>query len=244
MHQIHPRPAPIDDVVALLAADDRPAPPGRPWLMANMVESVDGAYARDGRSGGLSGPADRAVFHALRGIADEILVAAGTARAERYRRPFPEEGAAGVRAARGQAPAARLVLVSRSLDIPEDQPFLVGDGPAPVVLHPDAADESLLPPGLESRPCGDPEVDLGRGLASLAEDGSGLVLCEGGPTLLGELVRADLLDELFVTVSPTLVGGSTVGMLGHADAMDRPLVLHRAIEDDGFLLLTYRRIRP
>jgi 5-amino-6-(5-phosphoribosylamino)uracil reductase len=212
--------------------------------MANMVSSVDGAYATDGRSGGLSGPADRAMFHALRGIADDILVAAGTARAERYRRPSPEEGSAEIRAAHGQRPAARLVLVSRSLHIPDDQPFLTGDGPDPIVLHPAGSDTSALPTGLESRGAGEDELDLAAALASLGEDGSRMVLCEGGPSLLGQLVAADLIDELFITTSPTLVGGSDVGILGHhTDPVDRPMTLHRVLVDDGFLLSTYRRIR-
>lgn len=244
MRQVFPDDTPFDTPVDVLAGDERPPPPGRPWVMANMVASVDGAYAADGRSGGLSGAADRAVFHALRRIADDILVAAGTARAERYRRPTPEAGADAVRADRGQGPAARLVLVSRSLHIPEDQPFLHGDGPDPIVLHPAASDASTLPAGVRSRPVGGDELDLAAGLASLGEDGSRLVLCEGGPGLLGQLVAADLVDELFITTSPLLVGGPDVGILGrHAGPVELPLGLHRVVVDDGFLLCTYRRIR-
>lgn len=241
MRQVFPEPAEVDAVVDLLAGDPRPTPGRRPWVMANMVVSVDGAYAVDGRSAGLSGPADREVFHALRGLADVVLVAAGTARAERYRRPWPEEGVTALRSRRGQAPAARLVLVSRSLRVPADQPFLTGDGPDPLVLHPASADPAGLPPGLDHRAVGEDRVDLGRALASLGDDGARLVLCEGGPNLLGQLVAADLLDELFVTIAPLLVGGAEVGLLGPVPGGHRRLRLHRVLEDDGFLLTTYRR---
>ncbi len=54
---------------------------------------------------------------------------------------------------------------------------------------------------------GDTTVDLAQGLAALAGQGARLVLCEGGPTLNGELASAGLIDELCLTVAPSLVGG-------------------------------------
>jgi len=36
--------------------------------------------------------------------------------------------------------------------------------------------------------------------------GARLILCEGGPHLIGELLAARLLDELFLTVAPQLAG--------------------------------------
>ena len=211
--------------------------------MANMVTSVDGAFAAGGRSGGLSGPADREVFHLLRGLADVVLVAAGTARAERYRRPGADADTRADRAGRGQEPLPRLAVVSRSARIPADQPFLRGEGPDPLLLHPDDADVSDLPPGMVTRSAGRGSVDLRSALGLLHEDGARSVLCEGGPRLLGQLVEADLLDELFVTVSPVLAGGDDLGLLRGAPAMERRIRLHRVIEDDDFLLLTSRRER-
>lgn len=243
MDQLLPHPGPVDDVADLLAADRRRPPEGRPWVMANMVMSADGAYALDGRSGALSSPADRATFHAVRSLADVVLVAAGTARAERYGRPRAEPWAQAHRRERGQSPAPLLVVVSRSLRIPEDQPFLRGDGPEPLVLHPADADASDLPEGARAWGVGTGTVDLASALAELAADGVGTVLCEGGPRLLGHLVDADLVDELFLTVSPRLVGGRHVGLLGDAPQADRALELHRVLTEDGALLLTYRRTR-
>jgi riboflavin biosynthesis pyrimidine reductase len=244
MRQVLPDDCLVDDPFSVLAEDPRPAPGKRPWVMANMVMSVDGAHALEGRSGQLSGPADRAVFHSLRGLADVILVATGTARAERYRRPAAEPFAQEVRRSRGQAPAARLAVVSRSLEIPADQPFLGGEGPDPLVLHPASSDPERLPAGVESRVAGESDTDLAVALKGLADEGARWVLCEGGPTLLGQLHTADLLDELFLTVSPLLVGGDQLGLLGRTTpAVDHRFDLHRVLEDDGTLLLTYRRRR-
>lgn len=212
--------------------------------MANMVASVDGAYAVDGRSGGLGTAGDRATFMALRALADVVLVGAGTARAENYRRPSAAPDAQALRAGRGQGPAARLALVSRSGHIPADQRFLTGDGPDPLLVHAEDLDPSELPAGVEAMECtsDDGGVDLPALLARLRADGVRWVLCEGGPGLLGQLHRADLIDELFATTSPTVVGGTDVGMLGHGPAVLRRRRLHRLwLDDEDAVLATYRR---
>src|SRR5438067_11390610 len=72
------------DLAVLYAYPDLAGQPGRAWVRANMIASADGAATLSGRSGGLSGRADRQVFAGLRGLADVILAGAGTARAERY----------------------------------------------------------------------------------------------------------------------------------------------------------------
>lgn len=244
MRQLHPTATVIEDPLAALADDDRPPPEDRPWVMANMVESVDGAYAVEGRSGGLGTPGDKAVFHSLRAIADVVLVGAGTARAENYRRPTAVAAAAAIRSGRGQDPAARLVLVSRSGHIPPDQRFLEGAGPEPLLVHSDELDPSDLPAGVAALECSaeDGGVDLIALLANLRADGVRWVLCEGGPGLLGQLHRADVIDELFVTISPSMVGGDDVGMLGAGPPLQRHRSLHRLwLDGDEALLATYRR---
>ena len=57
-----------------------------PWCAANMVSTVDGAATGEGRrSGAINNAADKGVFDTLRGLADAVVVGAGTARAEGYR---------------------------------------------------------------------------------------------------------------------------------------------------------------
>ena len=83
--------SPETDVAFAYATDARPAPEGRPWVLANMISSLDGAATlASGTSGGLGGAADKQVFAAIRAVADVILVGAGTVAAEDYgQEPLP-----------------------------------------------------------------------------------------------------------------------------------------------------------
>lgn len=242
MRQLLPSPEAEFDVATLLVRADRTPPPDRPWLMANMVMSVDGAHSVAGRSRGLGSPADRRVFHTLRAAADVVLAAAGTARAERYGRPATWPELLEPRRRMGLADSPRLAVISRTARIPDDQPFLTGEGAVPLLLHPEGADLSALPEGVEPRAAGRGEdVDLAEALRGLRADGVEQVMCEGGPTLLGQLFREGLVDELFVTISPQLVGGVALGLLGPVPEVPQRVTLHRILEEDGNLLLTYRR---
>ena len=230
---------------------------GRPWVRANMVTSADGAASLDGRSGGLSGSADRVVFSVLRSLADVILVGAGTARIERYRPVRPEETWPSLRAGRPTPPIA--VLSSRMAGLEPDGPLLAtGPGQArTIVLTSEAA-----PPGLRSAAARNADVivagpDLVRPTAiieALAERGYLRVLTEGGPRLLGQIVAAGLLDELCLTVSPVLAGGRAPRILTvppggtRADGAGPPgqagptgMLLAHVLEDSGHLLCRYLR---
>lgn len=231
------------DPVAALVGDDRGPVGARPWVMANMVASADGATAVDGESRGLSGPADRRVFHHLRGVADTVMAAAGTVRADRYgpARPSPEVRAA--RAARGQAQVPAVVVVTRSLDLDWDAPLFTEAEVPTVVAAPEDADPARLARAREAGrlvAAGTGGVDLRAALAALAADGTGTVLCEGGPGLIAQLAAAGCLDELFLTVSPLLVGGDAARVL-RGDALRPParLTLAAAAEEDDMLFLRY-----
>lgn len=248
MDQIFPTPIPQIDPTTVLRdsmMSRRNLDRQRPWVFANMIMSADGAFARAGRSGGLGGPADKAMFHTLRAMADAILVGAGTARAERYRRPSSDEETTRARQERGQEAAPRLALISRSGHVPEDQPFLDGHGPDPLVFLP-ASNLAQLDSetngrrnGVEYRAAGDTEVDLGDVLGQLSDESVGLVLCEGGPQLLGDLAAGGLLDQIFITVSPQFVAGDHTGLLGSRPELEADLTLEGVIEADSYLLLNY-----
>src|SRR5438477_2331249 len=60
------------------------APHDRPYLVLNMVSTLDGRIAIDGRSGPIGDEADRELFFGLRTQADAVMVGAGTVRTERY----------------------------------------------------------------------------------------------------------------------------------------------------------------
>lgn len=199
----------------------------RPWLMTNMVHSVDGATVADGRSGGLAGEADRRLFHLIRELADTILVGAATVRAERY-----------------HPTVQQLVVVSRSLDLPADLPFLTDPplGPPPIIATTeDAADETVeaLGPRTTIWRVGRDQVDLGELIGRLGGAGCRRILCEGGPVLLGQLARDVGVDEWFVTTGGQLVGGATVGLAGGLALTATPLRLHRLLIDGDDLYAHY-----
>jgi hypothetical protein len=70
------------DLARLLQAYDAPRPPraDRPWVLCNLVATLDGHTAVYGRVGMLSTPADQTLFHHLRSLAGAILVGAATVR--------------------------------------------------------------------------------------------------------------------------------------------------------------------
>lgn len=235
-------------VAALYTADARRPPPGRPWLALNMITSVDGATAVDGRSGGLAGVADRVVFHTLRGLADVVVAGAGTVRTENYgpSRPAPEVIAA--RLARGQAPRPRIAVISGRLALePGSRLFaeLGPDDPRPLVITvatADAGRREALAEVADVVDAGESHVDPARALAVLADHGARFALCEGGPTLNGTLVAAGLVDELCLTLAPMVVAGDSA-RLAHGTAPNAPLELDlgHVLVDEGELLLRYAR---
>ena len=93
---------------------------------------------------------------------------------------------------------------------------------------------------VESGPRG--QADLPALLRSLRGEGVRALLCEGGPTLHGSLQAAGLVDELFLTIAPKLVGGGAPRILEGDLAGTRPLELAWLLEDDGELFARYRKL--
>lgn len=219
-------------------------PAGRDrWVAINMVTSLDGAVAVGGVSGPLGADGDRAGFRALRAAADVVLVGAGTARAEQYGPPRPSAQARAGRRARGQAPVATVAVVSRSLDLTGADRLLDADSGVVVVTTDEASADRgdvLRRRGVRVLPAGSGEVDLAAALDALAGDGLGRVLCEGGPRLNHDLLLAGLVDEVFVTVAPLLVGGHGPGIVHGNLPAPLGLELAEARHHEGELLLRYR----
>ncbi len=234
MRQLLPHPVDAADLdPATIYRVDRSPVDGRPWVMANMVTTVDGATAVDGRSAGVSNDADRALFHHLRTLADVVLVGAGTARTERYR---PIVG----------ADPRPLAVVSRSLALDWGSPLFVAAAARTLVLTSRRADPAALAQARAvADVCirGDDQVDLEEALRWLGQRGHQVVLTEGGPSLLGDLRALGLLDELFLTLTPQLVGATdSAPLTGHGiGRVETPvgLTLVTVLEDHGTLFLRY-----
>ncbi|MGB1622867.1 MAG: bifunctional diaminohydroxyphosphoribosylaminopyrimidine deaminase/5-amino-6-(5-phosphoribosylamino)uracil reductase RibD [Synechococcus sp.] len=188
---------------------------GRPWGVLKWAMSLDGRTALpNGASQWISGPTARHWVHQLRGQVDAVIVGGGTVRADDP-----------LLTSRGQrSPEPLRVVLSRSLDLP-DQAQLWDTSVAPTVLaHGANADPQRLPSGPET-------LDLGlceplQLMEALAERGCNRVLWECGPALAAAAIRQGCVQEVAAVVAPKLMGGdparTPLGDLG-ITAMDQVL---------------------
>jgi riboflavin biosynthesis pyrimidine reductase len=226
---------------------DLPSVMGRPALRLNMIVSIDGGTSWNGVSGALGGPADKALFAVLRTFPDVVLVASGTMRAENYGPAILPPAVQAAREARGQTSVPAIAVVSQSLDFDWSVPFFTAAQVRPIVLTVEAASAEQRAQAEEVADvvvCGGDAVDLTHAVTVLGERGARHVLAEGGPTLNGQLAADGLLDELCVTLSPTLASGDAKRLISGStlDQLDR-LTLRSVCEDDDFLFLRYRALR-
>jgi riboflavin biosynthesis pyrimidine reductase len=189
-------------------------PTDRPHTIANFVASADGRATIGGRSGPLGDDGDSAVFHGLREQVDAIVAGTGTLRVERYGRVLGKLERRQRRARRGRSPEPLAVVITRGGDLPSDIPLFHEPEARILVFSGSEVDLAgaraqvellLLDPG---------ELTLTTVMRQLRADYQvRSLLCEGGPTLFGALLHEDLVDELFLTVTPKLAGG------GHGPAL-------------------------
>ncbi len=217
-------PATAEALCAAMAPWDR-APAGRPLVLCNMVASLDGRVEVEGGSTGLGGPGDKAMFHALRGIADAVLAGTGTLRAERYGRLVRRPERRAERAALGLEEDPAALVITRSGDVPWTAPMF--DAPEQRVGIAAPRGRVSVPAHVRARveivELDDPAP--GPALRALAAAlGLRTVLCEGGPTLNRSLIADGVLDELFVTLDPQLIGGDALRLLAGAP-LDAPAAL-------------------
>lgn len=227
--------------------DAYPWPDEGPWVRAMMVTTLDGAPAGpDGLSGSISSEVDKAVFDAVRRHADAVLVGAGTIRAEGYGAMRAKDADAEARRAQGQRPAPVIAVVSPSLDLPWDTELFTDSEEPPLVLTTASPDADALARAEAARATvvrseDDDDVPPRWIVDTLVARGLRRIVCEGGPSLLEAVVRAGLLDEADITVSPTFAGHEHVSTSdGLAEVVGLDLV--HVLTADGFLMCRY--VRP
>lgn len=217
-----PGSAPAEEVYADAGWADL-APPDRPYVVLNMIQSADGHATREGRSEALAvDRADRTLFLALRERVDAVLAGTGTIGAENYRRLIPEPERRARRAAAGLAPDPLAVVLTRSGHLP-DAPLLTDPDQPRAIYEGDEAD-----PVTALR-----DVRAAHGVRTL--------LCEGGPSLNRTLIGAGVVDELLLSLSPVLVGGPGKSAVAGDPLPDAiPMELLSMYEHMGTLFLRYR----
>ncbi|HET8979931.1 MAG TPA: dihydrofolate reductase family protein [Solirubrobacteraceae bacterium] len=219
------------------------APADRPYVVCNFVSSVDGRATAQGRTALLGGEGDRTAFHLLRTQVDAVLAGTGTLRVERYGVIIRTAELEQIRVAEGRAAQPLAVVISRSGDIPFDIP-LFADPRSRVALY--APPETVVPAGAAEVNRHAPE-EVGEGLGGVLRSlrqrhGVRSLLCEGGPALFTSLLAEDLVDELFLTLAATLVGGDELQMTSGRTLPELlALRLVWALEREGNLFLRYSR---
>lgn len=198
-------------------------PPGRPFFYANFVTTVDGKVTVTPNPKAywpLGSALDRATLMDLRAHADVLIHGKNTALAHRTADSVREPAFQARRQELGKLKPLYYLVIGSNLG-PEIAPFLDTDSTMqPIAVVPEHArvDQSVSGVAQVVR-LGQESVDLGQLSQFLAAAGHRIVLVEGGPTVFGEFLRADLIDELFVTVAPKLFGNaqqSTLTMVeGH-----------------------------
>lgn len=228
----------------LLAAYEFPA--DRSWLRMNFIASLDGAATRAGRSGGLGDAADHRVFELLRRPAHAVLVAAGTVRLEGYTAMRLDAASVEWRSDRGLPAHPVFVLVTRRLDLDPDSPVFADAPVRPIVYTVASAPaprRAALSAVADVVDAGEQEVDFARVRRDLAARGHTRVHSEGGPSLFGSMLAAGAVDELCLTLAPTLEAGAApriaISQLPAPTGMHLSSVLRASDE----LLLRYARER-
>jgi riboflavin-specific deaminase-like protein len=236
------RPTSPQELASGLRLGDQ-APPDRPYLVLNMVSSLDGKATIDWRTKGLSTEIDRELFHTLRTQADAIMVGAGTVRIERYGRMAKSDELRAAREREGLARDPLAIVVSARLDLPADLPLL-NESEQRVVIA--TGSDASLPGELDAQIAyertGD---DLPLLAARLRhEHGVRSVVCEGGPTLNSHLFSAGLVDELWLTLNPKLAGGAAALTIVAGRELVEPVDLEPvSVAEGGGDLFTRWRVR-
>jgi riboflavin-specific deaminase-like protein len=217
----------------------------RPYTVTNFVVSLDGHATLAGRSGPLGSEVDTAMLVGLRAKADAVMIGAGTMRAERYGRIVASQAKRERREREGLPHDPLMVLVSGSLDLPWDAPLFTDGGGRVLVATSSEEDPPPTATPVRVRRY-EGSVDLRDLLAHLRrERGIRALLSEGGPRLHGEMVELGLVDELFITHAPKLVGGVGPGLVANLEERERPVELAWLLAEDatGELFGRYR-IKP
>jgi riboflavin biosynthesis pyrimidine reductase len=217
---------------------------GRPWVRLNFVASIDGAVTRGGTSGALQDPADNRVFDLLRRLADVILVGAGTVRKEGYGAMRLSDADAAWRVSHGRKAQPVFAIVSAELGLGPAASIFAEAPVRPIVLTTADAPDDRFQALSEVADVVVAGVDLVESSFMLEEfERRGLlrVHCEGGPTLTGLMLADGAIDEVCLTVSPTLEGGDAGRMTGAVPADPQGMRLAQVLRSESTLLLRYVR---
>ncbi|MDJ0315196.1 pyrimidine reductase family protein [Arthrobacter sp. H35-D1] len=229
---------------------------GTPWVSFNFISSIDGAASLDGLSGQLGNAWDQRVFSLLRQSADVIVVGAQTIRAEGYGGELLSKTAQAWREENWLSTHPPLAIVSGTLNLDAELAVFTQAPVRPLILTLESAPQGrkdALAKVAEIVTVGTDSLDVELIISKLTARGLVRIHSEGGPTLLGTFAEAGKVDELCLTISPLLVGGSA-GRISRGPAAPHTarhtadhasaaagMTLARIMKADSMLFLRYVR---
>ncbi|HEX3897852.1 MAG TPA: pyrimidine reductase family protein [Mycobacteriales bacterium] len=212
-------------------------------VRANMITTLDGGAAFNGRTKPVTDPADQVLLAHLRSYADVVLVGSATVAAENYGPVKLSQGLQDKRVKDGHAALPRLAVVTARGALSPDLRIFSGDvRPLIVTTRQTAGAQPALADLGDIVIAGDAAVDPTTAIAGLREAGLERVLCEGGPYLLSTLVDDNLVDDMCLTVAPYLTGlQPTTPQSTSSLAEPTRLELRHVLTKHGLLYLRYSR---
>jgi riboflavin biosynthesis pyrimidine reductase len=190
----------------------------------------------------------------LRACAEAVVLGAGTLRASpghlwtpAHVYPQLAGSFAALRRSLALSPEPRLVVLTASGEVDMTHPAL--ERGATIITTGGGARtlENNLPATCELVVMGDSgPLDLAQALDELRDRGLSVLLTEGGPRLMGQLIKQRLLDEAFITFSPVVAGRDGAhrpGMVEGAELLPRAGAWSRLLSvrrHGDYLFLRYR----
>lgn len=207
----------------------RQASPDRPFVVAQLGQSLDGRIATPtGASRWISGAGARDHLHRLRAAVDAVVVGCGTVIADDPRLT--------VRRVTGRDPAR--VVIDRNGRAPAAARVFDDDGARRIVIRSRPGD---LPAGVESLIVDerDGAFDPTDIVAALAAEGLKKILVEGGAATVSRFIDAGAIDRLHLLVSPVILGSGIPGLaLAPIDRLEearRPKASFHILDDGDVL---------
>lgn len=222
---------------------------GRPEVTLKMAASLDGRVAtRTGNTRWISGPEARTLVHRWRAEMDAVGVGIGTAVAD-----DPQLTARDVEPAPGRN--ATRVVFDPHARLPHESALVATAGDIPVVV---LAGSLAATERVDALRAAGVQVEIAaasHGAEFLAESLDALgrreiqsILVEGGPTVAGALLEADLVDVLAWVVAPIVIGGdgapAAVRGVGADQIADAARIPAPRVERLGDDVLVIGRMRP
>lgn len=183
----------------------------RPFILLNYAASADGKISTDDRDPvGFTSRTDRRLMDEIRADADAVLIGAGTLRAEDPPVRIRTAKRRDERVRRGESPHPVSVVLSRTMRLPLDGRYWKDDQVERIIATTEETPEDRVGPFIgkaEVIRVGRDSVDLAGLCRILFDRGIRRLLVEGGGEVNMAFFRAGLVDEVYVTLCPVVIGG-------------------------------------